>query len=99
MSPLAQPLMNVGFWLDGWDVSVTETSSAVPFSADTSTTYVALWPRWMLACPRWTLTHSSGAGVVSLALALELALGLVLGLELALAVALGFALALGLVVR
>ncbi len=72
-SPLAQPLMNAGFWLDGWDVSVTETSAAEPFSAETSTTYVAFWPRWMLACPRWTLTHSSGAGVVALALGLGLA--------------------------
>ncbi len=77
--------MNAGFWLDGWDVSVTETSAADPFSADTSTAYVAFWPRWMLACPRWTLTHSSGAGVVALALALGLglALGLALALELA----------------
>lgn len=97
--------MNAGFSLEGWDVRATETSSAVPFSAETSTTYVALWPRWMLACPRWTLTHSSGAGVVSLVLALALALvlglGLALGLTLALelALALGFALAPGLVAR
>ncbi len=90
MSPLAQPLMKAGFWLDGWDVSVTETSAADPFSVETPTTYVAFCPRWILACPRWTLTHSSGAGVV----APELALGLGLALELALTLALTLALAL-----
>ena len=40
----------------------------------------------MLACERWTLTHSSGwaAVLVGLALLLGLELGLGLGLELAL---------------
>ncbi len=82
LSPLAQPLMNRGFWLDGWDVSVTETSAADPFWVETLTTYVASWPRWMLFCPRWTLTHSSGAGVAAFELALGLALALRLGLAL-----------------
>lgn len=84
LSPWAQPLMNPGFWLDGSDVSVTETSAADPFSVETLTTYMAFWPRWMLACPRWTLTHSSAAGVVALELALGLALALRLGRALGL---------------
>jgi len=38
-SPFAQPLVNVGFWLDGCAVRVTDTSEAEPlFSVDTSTT-------------------------------------------------------------
>jgi len=37
--PFAQPLVNVGFWLDGCAVSVTDTLEAEPpFSVDTSTT-------------------------------------------------------------
>ena len=35
---LAHPLLNVGFWLDGCAVSATDTSEAVPFLVDTSTT-------------------------------------------------------------
>ena len=35
----------------------------------------------MLACARWTLTHSSGWGAVSVGLALGLGLALLLGLE------------------
>jgi len=38
VSPLAQPLVNAGFWLAGWAVSVTETSAAGPFSVETATT-------------------------------------------------------------
>ena len=34
-SPLLQPLVNVGFWLVGCDVSATVTSEADPFSVDT----------------------------------------------------------------
>ena len=35
----AQPLVNVGFWLDGWAVRATDTSAAEPlFSVETSTT-------------------------------------------------------------
>ena len=38
-SPLAQPLVNVGFWLDGWAVRATVTSEAEPlFSVETCTT-------------------------------------------------------------
>ena len=38
-SPLAQPLVNVGFWLDGCEVRVTDTLAAEPlFSVATSTT-------------------------------------------------------------
>jgi len=36
-SPLAQPLVNSGFWLDGWEVSVTDTSEAEPFLVETCT--------------------------------------------------------------
>jgi hypothetical protein len=36
-SPLVQPLLNVGFWLDGWAVSATVTSEAGPFFAATCT--------------------------------------------------------------
>lgn len=36
--PLAQPLLNVGFSLAGFAVSVTDTSEADPFSVDTRTT-------------------------------------------------------------
>ncbi len=43
--PLAQPLVNVGFWLDGCAVSVTDTPAADPFSAETATTNEAFWPR------------------------------------------------------
>src|SRR5579862_2678540 len=34
-SSLAQPPLNVGFWLDGVTVSATDTSEAVPFLVDT----------------------------------------------------------------
>ncbi len=37
-SPLAQPLVNVGFWLDGCAVSATDTSEADPFCVETCTT-------------------------------------------------------------
>ena len=36
--PLAQPLVNAGFWLAGCVASVTDTSDADPFSAETVTT-------------------------------------------------------------
>ncbi len=37
--PFAQPLVNAGFWLDGWAVRVTDTLEADPlFSVDTCTT-------------------------------------------------------------
>ncbi|MBV9093084.1 MAG: hypothetical protein JO132_04275 [Streptosporangiaceae bacterium] len=71
--PLAQPLLNFGFSLDGCDVSVTDTLAAEPFLVETCTTYPAVCPRWTLACERCTLTHSSVAEVV-------LGLGLGLGL-------------------
>jgi hypothetical protein len=37
-SSLAQPLLNVGFWLVGCAVSTTDTSEADPFSVVTCTT-------------------------------------------------------------
>jgi hypothetical protein len=37
-SPLAQPLVNVGFWLAGSVTMVTDTSVAEPFLAETATT-------------------------------------------------------------
>ena len=37
-SPLAQPLVNVGFWPDGCAVSATDTSDADPFWVKTCTT-------------------------------------------------------------
>jgi hypothetical protein len=36
--PLAQPLVNVGFWLGGCAVSATDTSEAVAFWVETCTT-------------------------------------------------------------
>jgi hypothetical protein len=36
-SPLAQPLANVGFWLDGCAVSATDTPEADPFLVETCT--------------------------------------------------------------
>jgi len=36
-SPLVQPLVNLGFWLDGWTVSATDTSEAEPFLVETCT--------------------------------------------------------------
>ena len=36
-SPLVQPLVNSGFWLDGWEVSVTDTFEAEPFLVETCT--------------------------------------------------------------
>jgi hypothetical protein len=56
--PLAQPLVNVGFWLAGCAVSVTVTFEAGPFIVETDTAYPAFCPRWMLACEVWTVTHS-----------------------------------------
>jgi hypothetical protein len=96
LSPLAQPLVYVGFWLVGLDESVTDTSAADPFSVETSTTNAAACPRLMLDCPWRTLTHSSGAGAVALGLALELALAFALGPALLLALVLGLLLGLGL---
>ena len=37
-SPVAQPLVKVGFWLDGCTVSATDTSEADPFWVETCTT-------------------------------------------------------------
>jgi hypothetical protein len=38
-APLAQPLVNLGFWLDGWAVRATVTSAAEPsFWVETRTT-------------------------------------------------------------
>ena len=36
-SPLVQPLVNSGFWLDGCEVSATDTSEAEPFLVETCT--------------------------------------------------------------
>jgi hypothetical protein len=36
--PLAQPLLNAGFWLDGCAVNATHTSEADPFCVETCTT-------------------------------------------------------------
>ena len=37
-SPLAQPLVNVGFWLEGWVTRATDTFAADPlFSVETCT--------------------------------------------------------------
>ena len=37
-SPLAQPLVNVGFWLEGWATRATDTFAADPlFSVETCT--------------------------------------------------------------
>ena len=36
--PLAQPLVNAGFWLVGCAVSVTDTPEADPFWVETATT-------------------------------------------------------------
>ncbi len=91
LSPLAQPLVNAGFWLVGLAESVTNTSETGPFSVETCTTNAASCPRLMLDCPRWTLTHSSGADAAALALGLELALGPVLASVPAPALVLAFA--------
>jgi hypothetical protein len=37
-SPLAQPVLNVGFWLEGCAVSATDTPAAGPFFVETCTT-------------------------------------------------------------
>ncbi len=58
-SPLGQPLVNSGFWLDGCAVSVTDTFETDPPTVETSTTKAADCPRSMLDCERWTPTHSS----------------------------------------
>ena len=36
-SPLAQPPVNAGFWLDGWEASATDTFEAEPFLVETCT--------------------------------------------------------------
>jgi hypothetical protein len=78
-SPLRQPPVNTGFWLVGWAVRATVTPVTEPlFAVETCTTYTAFWPRLMLACERWTLTHSLGWAAVLAGLALGL--GLELGL-------------------
>lgn len=49
------------------------------FRVETRTVYVAVCPRVMLACERWTLTHNSGCAVASaLAFGLAVPVGLVL---------------------
>ena len=45
LSPLAQPLVNAGFWLDGAEFRATDTSAAEPFLAETVTTNAASCPR------------------------------------------------------
>ncbi len=91
LSPAAQPLVNVGFWLVGVAARVTDTPDAEPFSVETVTTNAAGCPRWMLDCDRCTLTQSSVWAPVELGLGLgvELAPALVLApaLELELALA------------
>ena len=84
LSPLAQPPENVGFWLVGLAESVTYASETGPFLVETCTTNAASCPRLMLACPRWTLTHSFGAVAAALALVLGLELALELGSALGL---------------
>jgi hypothetical protein len=75
--PLAQPLVNVGFRLVGWAVSLTVTPEAGPFTVEIVTAYPAFCPRWMLGCERLTVTHSWAWGwFVEPALTLGLALGL-----------------------
>jgi hypothetical protein len=59
--PLAQPLVNVGFWLVGAEVSLTVTSEAGPLTVEIVTTKAAFCPRAMLGCERLTLTHSWGS--------------------------------------
>jgi hypothetical protein len=78
-SPLAQPFVNVAFWLIGCAVSATDTSGADVSRVETRTMYVAVCPRVMLAWDRWTLTHSSGCAFASaLACGLAVPAGLVL---------------------
>jgi hypothetical protein len=72
-SSLAQPLVNVGFWLVGCEASVTVTSEAEPFTVEIVTAYPAFCPRWTLDCERLTVTHSWVC---------ELELGLGLGLPM-----------------
>ena len=49
------------------------------FRVETRTVYVAVCPRVMLACERWTLMHNSGCAVASaLAPGLAVPVGLVL---------------------
>jgi hypothetical protein len=45
LSPLAQPLVNAGCWLDGAEFRATDTSAAEPFLAETVTTNAASCPR------------------------------------------------------
>jgi hypothetical protein len=73
--PLAQPLVNVGFWLAGWVVSVTVTPEAGPFCVEIVTAYLAACPRLTLDWEVWTVTHSE-TGTVELLLSLVLGLGL-----------------------
>lgn len=84
LSPAAQPLVNVGFWLVGVAARATDTPAAGPFSVETVTINAASCPRWMLDCARWTLTHSSGWPAVLLGLGLGLGLELAPALELVL---------------
>jgi hypothetical protein len=71
-SPLAQPLLNSGFSLDGVTASATVTSDTDPFFAETCTTKEAVWPRLMLDLERSTLTHSSARDMVLVLLGLGL---------------------------
>jgi hypothetical protein len=82
LSPRAQPLLKVGFWLDGAAVRATDTPVAEPPLTETETENPAVCPRGMLDCARATLTQSSAAAAVALPLALGLAdvLALALGL-------------------
>jgi hypothetical protein len=83
-SPLAQPLVNVGFWLEGWPTRATDTFAADPlFSVETCTVKAAFCPRLTLDCERLTLTQSSGWADVLVELALALVLALVLAPGLA----------------
>jgi hypothetical protein len=66
LSPLAQPLVNAGFWLDGVELRATDTPAAEPFCAETVTPNVASCPRWTLDCAGWTLTHSSAGAALEL---------------------------------
>jgi hypothetical protein len=66
--PLAQPLVKLGCWPAGSEVSVRSTPETGPFCVETVTAYWAFWPRWMLVCEVCTVTHSS-AGFGSAAMA------------------------------
>lgn len=54
---LAQPAVNLGFWLDGEVVSLTTTLPTLPLVDQTVTFHRAECPRATLASSRCTLTH------------------------------------------